>query len=156
MKRLTHTISLILAILMLSTNLASAANLLTLTCNVLDPGTGTPKTTFAPGNEILLNLNLIGPNNGSLLLPGKDRGVRVQVSAKAKIAGIKLPFNINQSYYLALSDISGTQTESFSVSDSRTITLPTQTPRGSTLTILISAIVGDVGSGSCKKTITVQ
>ena len=155
MKILTTKTCLIISILMLSTSVASAANLLTLTCNVLDPVTHFSKTIFAPGDVVLLGLNVKGPNNGSIMLPGKDRGVQVKVTATAKIAGIKFPFSINQSYHLALSDITGTHTESFSVDDSRTITIPTGTPEGSTLTLIISAIVGEVGSGSCKKNISV-
>jgi len=156
MKRLTTKTCLIIAILMLSASAASAANLLTLTCNVLDPVTHLAKTVFAPGDEALLGLIVKGPNNGSIMLPGKDRGVHVQVTANAKIGGIKFPFSINQSYYLALSDITGTETESFSIDDSRTKTIPTGTPIGSTLTLTISAIVGEVGSGSCKKNISVM
>lgn len=158
MKHLLTKTFLIVSALTLSTGTASAAKLLTLTCDVLDATTKLPRTQFSPGDPILVGFKAIGPNDGSVMAtgPGTDRGAHVKLTATAKIAGIKLPFNISQSYYLVLSDTTGTQTESFAIDESRTITVPPNVPKGSTLTLTLSAIVGQVGSGTCKKAISVQ
>lgn len=153
----------IIGFLVISGNAASATtNLLTLSCKVSDPLTpNISKSSFAPGEQALLSLSVEAPNSGNdiPLLPlshGKDRSVHVQLAVTAKIVGIKLPFNIKESYSFPLSNVISEQVPHLSMDNARIITIPSGVPKGSVLNVTVNAIVGEVGSGSCKKSLSIH
>ncbi len=68
---------------------SSAAGFST-TCQILDPVTQEVRSTFVPGDLMLVRLGIDVPPEAA------DRQVKVKLSARAEIAGIAIPFTLDE------------------------------------------------------------
>ena len=126
------------------------ANLLTLSCSILNDG-HFPQTEFLTGDTAIFKIRAISPQSGTTFDPTKDYRVDFKITAKATIGGFKVPFKLNESLSAPIRKEEGT----FSVTEEKKIKLPSI--RGK-VTLQVSANIADGPDSSttrvsCEKTL---
>lgn len=129
------------------------ANLLTLSCNILNEGRF-PQTEFLTGDIAIFKVKAISPQNGMTFDPTKDYRIDFKITAQATIGGLKVPFKFNESFSAPLRKEEG----SFSITEEKKVKLPSI--RGK-LALQVSANIVDhldssAATVNCKKTLTIR
>lgn len=125
-----------------------------LTCQVLDPTTQAVRGTFAAGDEMLVRLGIEVPPEAA------DKQVNVKLSAIARIAGIAIPYSldeINTSVPNRNPNPGGTgpvPPSSGSRSESHLVVVPRDFPAG-TYSVRAKAAIEGVGKRACEAQVVV-
>ena len=149
-----NLLNILLLLSALAFNTQSAhANLLTLSCNILNDG-HFPQTDFLAGDTAIFDIRVISLQNGTTLDLTKDYQIDFKITAKATIRGFKVPFKLNESFSVPIHKADGT----FLAVEERKIKLPSIHGK---LALQVNANIADsLGSPttkvSCEKTLTIK
>lgn len=142
---------LLLSILGLTQNVH--ANFMTLSCEILNEYRK-PQLTFQPDDTAILRVNVSLPNDGQPFDSEKEYRVDLKVTAKAKIKGFKIPFQLNESLSVPVKKVD----DSLYATEETEVKMPSI---HGTLTLNVSANIANVLDNkskfvTCEKTLTIK
>ena len=149
-----NVLNTLLLLSALAFNTQSAhANLLTLSCSILNEG-HFPQTDFLAGDTAIFDIRAVSLQNGTTFDVTKEYRIDFKVTAKATIRGFKVPFKLNESFGVPIHKTDGT----FLAIEERKIKLPSIHGK---VALQVSANIADsLGSSttkvSCEKTLTIK
>ncbi len=134
-------------------NQTAQANLLSVTCDILNQGRF-PQSSFMSGDTAIFRVHISLPNNYQSFNPKTEYRADLNVKAKATIKGFKIPFNLNESFNIPFKNTEG------SLSEIKEVEVVLPDIRGK-LTLSVDANISnskDTKSSmvSCDKTLTIK
>jgi hypothetical protein len=129
------------------------ANFMTLSCDILNENRN-PQSTFQSDDTAILRVNVSLPNDGQPFDPEKEYRVDLKVTAKAKIKGFKIPFQLNESLSVPVKKVD----DSLYATEETEVKIPSI---HGTLTLNVSANIANVLDNkskfvTCEKTLTIK
>ena len=126
---------------------------MTLSCDILNKNRN-PQLTFQPDDTAILRVNVSLPNDGEPFDPEKEYRVDLKVTAKAKVKGFKIPFQLNESLSIPVKNMD----DSLYATEETEVKIPSI---HGTLTLNVNANIANVLDNkskfvTCEKTLTIK